>query len=112
MKRIAVIGAGHGGMAAAYDLCRAGCQVTIFEADAIPGGLATGFKEAHWDWSVEKFYHHWFATDQHILGLIEELGWKDDVIFPRPYTVMFYQDRFYPFDAIPRWRCFLAWAGG
>lgn len=87
-------------MAAAYDLQKAGCQVSIFEATDTVGGLASGFKQPHWDWSVEKYYHHWFATDRHILGLIEELGWQDQVIFPRPLTVMYHQDRFYPFDSI------------
>lgn len=99
-KRVAVLGAGIGGMSAAFDLVRAGCQVTIFEADSIPGGLAAGFKEPHWDWSVERFYHHWFATDRHILGLIDELGWSDQVLFPRPYTVVYHQGKFYPFDSI------------
>jgi len=101
MKHIAIIGAGIGGMAAAYDLVRAGNQVTIFEASEQAGGLASGFKEPHWEWSVEKYYHHWFASDQHILGLIDELGWRNQVLFPRPITVMFYKDRFYPFDSIP-----------
>ena len=111
MKNIAVIGAGIGGMAAAYDLVRAGHQVTIFEASDQPGGLASGFKEPHWDWSVEKYYHHWFASDQHMLGLIDELGWSDKVIFPRPYTVMYYKGKFYPFDAIPSMALFpgLGW---
>jgi protoporphyrinogen oxidase len=111
MRNIAIIGAGHGGLAAAYDLRRAGHSVTVFEAADIPGGLATGFKEPHWEWSVEKFYHHWFASDRHILGLIDELGWSADVIFPRPYTVMYYQGRFYPFDAIPQMALFpgLGW---
>ena len=100
MKRIAILGVGIGGMAAAYDLARAGHQVTIYEAADHVGGLASGFKEPHWDWSVEKFYHHWFATDAHILGLIDELGWRDRVLFPRPYTVMYHQGKFYPFDSI------------
>ena len=101
MKKIAIIGAGIGGMAAAYDLARAGHNVSIFEASDYVGGLASGFKESHWDWWVEKYYHHWFATDHHILGLIDELGWREEVIFPRPYTVMYYKDKFYPFDSIP-----------
>ena len=50
--KIGIIGAGYAGMAAAYDLVRSGHQVTIFEADRQPGGLASGFKEPHWDWSV------------------------------------------------------------
>ncbi len=98
--KIAIIGAGFAGLSAAYDLRKAGHEVTIFEAAEYVGGLASGFKEPHWDWSVEKFYHHWFQSDESMLGLIEELGWDDKVIFPRPLTVMLYRDKFYPFDSI------------
>lgn len=98
--KIAIIGAGFGGMAAAYDLIQAGHEVTIYESAGYVGGLASGFKEPHWDWSVEKFYHHWFASDKYMLGLIKELGWEDNVIFPRPLTVMYYKGKFYPFDSI------------
>ncbi len=109
--KVAIIGAGFGGMAAAYDLAKAGHQITIFEAADYVGGLASGFKQPEWNWSVEKFYHHWFATDRHMLGLIRELGWSDQVIFPRPYTVMYYKGRFYPFDSIVRMALFpgLGW---
>ncbi len=100
--KIAVVGAGFGGMAAAYDLHNAGHQVTVFESAAYVGGLASGFKEPYWDWSVEKFYHHWFQSDRHMLGLIRELGWEDKVLFPRPYTVLLYKGKWYPFDSIPR----------
>lgn len=96
----AIIGAGISGLSAAYDLVRAGRRVTVFEAADHVGGLAAGFKEPHWDWTVEKYYHHWFHSDRHILGLIEELGWSDQVLFPRPVTVMYHQGKFYPFDSI------------
>lgn len=99
-RPVAIIGAGIGGMAAAYDLARAGKKVTIYEAADYVGGLAGGFKEPHWDWWVEKYYHHWFASDRHILGLIDELGWSDQVLFPRPVTVMYHRGKFYPFDSI------------
>ena len=98
--KIAIIGAGYGGMAAAYDLRKAGHDVTIFEAAEVVGGLASGFKEPHWEWSVEKFYHHWFASDKHMLGLIDELGLSDQVQFPRPYTVLLHNGEWYPFDSI------------
>ena len=100
--KIGIIGAGYAGMAAAYDLVRAGHKVTIFEAAGKPGGLASGFKEPHWDWSVEYFYHHWFASDEHMLGLIEELGFRHKVIFPRPFTVLLHNGQWYPFDSIPQ----------
>jgi protoporphyrinogen oxidase len=97
---IAIIGAGYAGLSAAYDLTKAGHQVTIFEAADHTGGLAAGFKEPHWDWSVEKYYHHWFASDQHMLGLISELGLSNKVLFPRPFTVVYHKDKWYPFDSI------------
>ncbi len=100
--KIAIIGAGFGGMAAAYDLRNAGHDVTIFESADYVGGLTAGFKEPHWEWSVEKFYHHWFASDREMLGLIRELGWQEQVFFPRPYTVLLYKGKWYPFDSIFR----------
>ncbi|HLO13533.1 MAG TPA: NAD(P)/FAD-dependent oxidoreductase [Anaerolineales bacterium] len=100
--KIAIIGAGFGGMAAAYDLKKAGHEVTIYESANYVGGLASGFKEPHWAWWVEKFYHHWFQSDGEMLGLIKELGWEDKVLFPRPYTVLLHNGKWYPFDSIPR----------
>ena len=100
--RIAIIGAGFGGMAAAYDLKKAGHEITIYESADYVGGLASGFKEPHWDWFVEKFYHHWFQSDNEMLGLIKELGWDGKVLFPRPFTVLLHNGKWYPFDSILR----------
>ena len=36
-----------------------------------------------------------------MLGLIKELGWSDQLVFPRPVTVMYHKGKFYPFDSIP-----------
>jgi protoporphyrinogen oxidase len=49
---------------------------------------------------VENFYHHWFASDEHMLELIDELGLSHKVIFPRPYTVLLHEGKWYPFDSI------------
>ncbi len=99
-KKIAIVGAGPAGLAAAYDLTKAGHQVVVYEAAPQVGGLAAGFKAEDWEWSLEKFYHHWFASDAAILGLINELGWRDQVLFPRPFTVIYHDGRFHPFDDI------------
>ncbi len=99
--KIAIVGAGFGGLVAAYDLALAGDQVAIYEGAPYVGGLSAGFKDANWDWSVEQYYHHWFASDRHMLSLIDELGWRDKVLFRRPLTTLYHQGRFYPFDSIP-----------
>ena len=97
--KAAIVGAGIGGLVAAYDLARDGADVTIFEAADYVGGLSSGFKDPRWEWTVERFYHHWFASDVHMLGLIEELGWSDKVLFPRPLTAVYFDESFYPLDS-------------
>ncbi len=104
--RIAIIGAGAGGLAAAYDLARAGHEVTVFEAGTTPGGLGGGFREPDWEWSVEKFYRHWFTSDRDILGLIRELGWGNEIVVRRPVTAVYHDNKFYPYDSILSWLVF------
>ncbi len=84
--KIGIIGAGAAGLAAAWDFVHAGHDVAIFEAADRVGGLAAGFKDDNWDWTLEKFYHHWFASDHDILALAEEMDVRDRIIFPRPKT--------------------------
>lgn len=98
MRRVAIIGAGAAGLAAAWDLARAGFAVTVYEAADRVGGLAGGFRDPSWEWTLEKFYHHWFESDTAILGLMAELGVRDRVIFPRPKTSMWAHGKPYLFD--------------
>lgn len=95
--RIAIIGAGFTGLAAAYSLQKAGHQITVFEKDALPGGLAIGYKEKDWEWTLEKHYHHWFTNDTHVLDLAKEIG--HEVIIKTPKSSFFIHDKLYQFDS-------------
>ncbi|MEZ4671772.1 MAG: NAD(P)/FAD-dependent oxidoreductase [Anaerolineae bacterium] len=93
--RIAIIGAGVAGMSAAWDLAHAGHEVHLYEAEPNVGGLAAGFRDEGWEWTMEKFYHHWFQTDSDVLKLIGEMGKADKVLFPRPKTSYWMDGKIY-----------------
>lgn len=95
--RIGIIGAGFTGLCAAYDLVKNGHEVAVFEKDSKPGGLAIGYKEHGWEWSLEKHYHHWFSNDKTILNLASEINFE--VITKRPKTSIFVENNLYQLDS-------------
>lgn len=97
--KIAVIGAGFTGLAAASDLARAGHQVTVFEANEYPGGLAAGFESQDWEWSLEQHYHHIFASDIDIINWLKELGLEKEMFFSRVKTSTYYQGQTFQLDS-------------
>jgi protoporphyrinogen oxidase len=96
--KVGIIGAGYAGLTAAYELTKGGHEVNLYEKDAVVGGLSSGFKDERWEWPLERFYHHWFASDTEVIGLIAELGLRDKLFFPRPITSIWYDGKAYPFD--------------
>ncbi len=97
---VAVVGAGFAGLAAALDLLAAGCRVTVLDAMAQPGGLAAGYRDPRWAWTLEHYYHHWFTSDREILRLARETGVADRVITRRPVTAQFFQGRPFALDGV------------
>lgn len=95
--KIGVIGAGFVGLAAAYTLAKAGYDVTVIEKDEHPGGLALGFKEKTWDWTLEHHYHHWFTNDKAVLALAKELEYP--ILIERPKTSVFVANNIYQLDS-------------
>ncbi|HEY73281.1 MAG TPA: NAD(P)/FAD-dependent oxidoreductase [Thermoflexia bacterium] len=96
---IGIIGAGITGLTAAYDLTKQDHTVTLYEARPQAGGLAAGFRDERWEWPLDHFYHHWFASDADVINLIEELGARDRLFFPWPTTSIYHQGRVYPLDS-------------
>lgn len=95
--KIGIIGAGFTGLAAGYFLAKSGNDVTIFEKDDSPGGLAIGYREKGWDWTLEKHYHHWFTNDHNILRLAKEIHYE--VLIKRPRTSIYTQSDVYQLDS-------------
>jgi len=94
---IAIIGAGFTGLSAGYQLQKNGHKITIFEKDKAPGGLAIGYQEPEWDWTLEKHYHHWFTNDSFVLNLAQEIG--HPVVIRRPKTSVYLNGKLHQLDS-------------
>ncbi|MBJ56043.1 MAG: FAD-dependent oxidoreductase [Gammaproteobacteria bacterium] len=70
--RIAVIGAGPMGLAAAYQLTRDGHQVVVYEADDRLGGMTASFDFS--GLSIERYYHFHCTSDRGFLQMLDVLG--------------------------------------
>ena len=79
MANVAVIGAGAMGLAAAYHALKAGHEVTVYEADKVPGGMAAHFEFG--GMSIERFYHFVCTPDQPTFELMDELGIGDRMVW-------------------------------
>jgi protoporphyrinogen oxidase len=94
MANVAVIGAGAMGLATAYYLLKAGHEVTVFEADDKPGGMA-----AHFDFdglSIEQFYHFVCKADQPLFDLMAELGIGDSMVWRPTSMGYFFSGKLHP----------------
>jgi protoporphyrinogen oxidase len=94
--RVAVLGAGVTGLVAALRLAEAGHAVDVYERWPGLGGMAATF-EVDPGVRLERYYHHWFASDRHIVALMDELGLGDQVGWHASSTAIFAQGRVWPF---------------
>ncbi|MBC7425896.1 MAG: NAD(P)/FAD-dependent oxidoreductase [Bacteroidia bacterium] len=92
-QNIAIVGAGYTGLTMAYYLSKAGKTVSVYEKAAEIGGLAGTFTvEGE---QLEKFYHHWFTNDAHIMNLIKDLGKEENILIRETRTGMYYAKNFF-----------------
>ena len=92
-NKIIIIGGGFSGLSAAYDLSRRGFDIEVLESDREVGGLAGSFDVG--GTRLEKFYHHWFTNDRHVMDLIQELGAHANVRLKPTQTGMYWAHNFY-----------------
>src|SRR5919112_3664014 len=90
---VVVIGAGFAGLSAAWEMSRQGIRVTVCEAEPEVGGLAGSFDVG--GTRLEKFYHHWFTSDNHVVDLVRELGQEGQVVHRPTRTGMYFAHRFF-----------------
>lgn len=92
-RKIAVIGGGPMGLAAAYELAKAGNAVTIFEKGTQLGGMSVGFD---FDGTfIERYYHFVCATDHTLFDYLDELGIADKLHWNQTRMGFYFMGRLY-----------------
>lgn len=96
--RVAVIGAGTGGLAAAHRLAVLGHQVDVYERWPGLGGQAATMEIGE-GLRIERYYHVLFRTDGHIRALFDELGMPDELEWRPSSVAMFAEGSSHPFTS-------------
>jgi protoporphyrinogen oxidase len=93
--RVDIIGAGISGLATAYFLTQNHPELDlhVWEKDSSPGGLAGCFSAE--GFTVEKFYHHIFRSDSHLIELLEGLDLGDELMWRPANTGSYYFQQAY-----------------
>ncbi len=86
--RVAVLGAGVAGLVCAYRLTQAGHVCDVYERWPGLGGQAATLDVGGGD-LLERYYHHLFTSDRHIVSLYEELGMGDELEW-KPSSMAFF----------------------
>ncbi|HEX6265701.1 MAG TPA: hydroxysqualene dehydroxylase HpnE [Burkholderiales bacterium] len=85
--RVAVVGAGYAGMAAAVALAGRGIPVTVFEAGTVPGGRARRIvSQGH---ELDNGQHILIGAYAALFGLMREVGVPSDALLRLPLEVSY-----------------------
>src|SRR5258707_14096714 len=87
MRRVAVVGAGYAGLAAAMALVRAGCAVTLFESNRTPGGRAR--RVEYRGALLDNGQHLLLGAYRETLALMRGVGVPDRVLLRTPLALHF-----------------------
>ncbi|MDD1662688.1 MAG: FAD-dependent oxidoreductase, partial [Methanomicrobiales archaeon] len=93
--RVCILGGGLCGLVAALHLSESS-EVTLLEREKDPGGCLSSYRlDGAW---VERFYHHCFSGDSHLLSLLSKIGLSDRVEWLRGTTGSFADGKIYPLN--------------
>lgn len=86
-RRVAVVGAGYAGLSAAIALARAGCAVSVFEANRVPGGRAR--RVEYRGAQLDNGQHLLLGAYRETLALMREVGVPAQALVRLPLTLNF-----------------------
>jgi protoporphyrinogen oxidase len=91
--KVAVVGGGILGLTLAYRLSGKGHAVELLEAEPRLGGLACAQDYGSFTW--DRFYHCILPQDQHLLGLLDELGLASELRWAKTGTGYYAERQFF-----------------
>lgn len=92
-QRIVIAGAGIAGLTLAYELCKAGGDVTVIEKENVVGGLARSFTYEN-GYTFDAGPHRFYTELPTVLQLIHEVLEEDILTMPRKSGVRMF-DRYF-----------------
>jgi len=90
--RVCIVGAGVAGLVCALRLTEDGHAVDVYERWPGLGGQAATIDVGE-GMLLERYYHHWFTSDRHIVELCEELGVADPIEWHKSSMAFFVDGR-------------------
>jgi squalene-associated FAD-dependent desaturase len=85
-RRVAVVGAGYAGLAAAFKLVEAGCTVSLFEANRTPGGRAR--RVEYRGALLDNGQHLLLGAYEATLTLMQRVGVPGNAVLRTPLTLV------------------------
>jgi squalene-associated FAD-dependent desaturase len=85
-RRVAVVGAGYAGLAAAVELARAGCHVCVFESNRVAGGRAR--RVEYRGTLLDNGQHLLLGAYRDTLALMREVGVPERAVHRFPLTLV------------------------
>jgi protoporphyrinogen oxidase len=93
--KVCILGGGLCGLVASLHLSKTS-DVTLLERARELGGCLSSYRlDGAW---VERFYHHCFAGDSHLLSLLSEVGLSDRLEWLKGTTGSFAEGKIYPLN--------------